>query len=96
MGVDLNTSRNAYVIAEYFILLKNIAVFDVSSSIYSARHWLILGVAAIAVFVIRPDMYLFDKPDRQDVLVNPFTIGIAFSLSVLFFAWSETFIYFRF
>jgi alginate O-acetyltransferase complex protein AlgI len=94
----LNLSQYADFISSFF-------AFNFSGNyLFGLSAWLTILLAAMWVFLIKEDIVLFDEKMSELKLMNTFKIlcfnpalqGCMIATAVVFFPWSQTFIYFRF
>jgi len=84
-----------YDLTKYLDNMKILFSFNFAdSSIFKLKHWLYLAILSIFVFFINEDKFLYKS--KYKIFSNPYFCGILISLSIMFFTYRKTFIYFRF
>jgi alginate O-acetyltransferase complex protein AlgI len=67
----------------------------ISGAQFGILHWAYVGIVSALVFVAREDNWLFNEKPMV-IVDSPIFQGAVFSISVIFFQYGMTFIYFRF
>lgn len=81
---------------EYLMILDQLFITGSFTSVaYGLKQWAYLAVVAIWLFLMRESRWLFNEAPAR-VFDSPILYGLLLTMSVLFFSWGETFIYFRF
>jgi len=79
---------------EYVDLLKTIISFEFGNKVLPIRNWLYLGIIIFWHFYMHENKWLFTN--KRTIFDNPLIHAMLLFTSVLFFRYSQTFIYFRF